>query len=93
MSIVFRFDSMDSRRRCTFVTATPELAAVHVAKVLNDGRRFGSDLWTLDPEGSEIPTIKDMVACLRNRSEVKLYDQGAWNTDDCVTIETAFSHG
>ena len=89
MTIVFSFDSVDPRRRSTLVLATPELAAGHVTKVLNGGRRRGHALWTLDPEGRYVPTLKGMIASLRHRSEIKLYDQGAWNSDDSVTIETA----
>ena len=91
MPIVFRFDSMDSRERATLVIDTPEAAARHVTEVLNEGHHYGPHLWTLDEEGTEVPTFKGLMATLRDRDEVKLYDQSAWNNADTVTIEHAFA--
>ena len=45
----------------------------------------------LDEEGKEVPTVKGLLASLRDRDEIKLYDQGAWNSDDNVTIEQAYA--
>jgi hypothetical protein len=89
MPIVFRFDSMDSRERATFITETPEQAAQHVSKVLNQGRRRGPDLWTHDEDGTDIPRISDMIATLRAGCDIKLYDQSSM-ADHVVTIEPAF---
>ena len=91
MTIVFRFDSLAPHQRATLAIATPELAAGYVTKALNGGRRRGNDLWTLDEEGKEVPTVKGLLASLRDRDEIKLYDQGAWNSDDNVTIEQAYA--
>jgi hypothetical protein len=88
MPIVFRFNSMDSRERATLVIDTPEAAAKHVTKVLNEGRRSGPGLWTFDEDGKEVPTLRDMIARLRDWEDVKLYDQ----TSTCghvVTVEQA----
>jgi hypothetical protein len=92
MPIVFRFNSMDSRERATLVIDTPEAAAKHVTKVLNEGRRRGLGLWTFDEDGKEVPTLRDMIARLRDWEDVKLYDQ----TSTCghvVTVEQAFVPG
>lgn len=89
MPIVFRFDSMDSRECATLVIDTPEAAAKHVTKVLNEGRRRGRDLWTLDEDGTEVPKLRDLTEQLRGWGEVKLYDQSSC-IDHVVTIERAF---
>lgn len=89
MPIVFRFESMDSRERATLVIDTPEEAARHVTKVLNEGKRRGRDLWTLDEDGQEVPTLRDLTETLRGWGEVKLYDQSS-TIDHVVTIEQAY---
>ena len=89
MPIVFRFESMDSRERATLVIDTPEEAARHVTKVLNEGKRRGRDLWTLDEDGQEVPTLRDLTETLRGWGELKLYDQSS-KIDHVVTIEQAY---
>jgi hypothetical protein len=89
MPIVFRFDSMDSHERSTLVIDTPEQAARHVTDVLNERRNEGPDLWTLDEDGSEVPTLRGLTEQLRGWGEVKLYDQGSV-AGHMVTIEQAF---
>ncbi len=89
MPIVFRFHSMDAGERATLVIETPEAAAKHVTKVLNEGRTRGTDLWTLDEDGTEVPKLRDLIDRLRDWEEVKLFDQ----TSTCghvVTVEQAF---
>ena len=90
MPIVFRFNSMDSRERATLVIDTPEQAAEHVTNVLNNGRRQGPDLWTLDEDGEDVPTLHDLTSRLREWDNVKLYDQSS-TIDYVVTIEQAWT--
>jgi hypothetical protein len=75
MPIVFRFDSMDSCERATLVIDTPEAAARHITEGLNEGRRRGAGLWTLDEDGEQFPEFDDLIERLIGWGEVRLYDQ------------------
>lgn len=90
MPIVFRFDSMDARERATLVIDTPEAAAKHVTKVLNQGRRSGPGLWTFDEDGKQVPKLRDLVDRLRGDYRVKLHDQSS-NCGHSATVEQAFA--
>ena len=86
MTVVFRFDAPDPRRRMTITFDSVDAAVGHVAEALNGPDRAADQRWTTDEDGDEPPLPETLRAMLERREIVTLFDQGSLGTIETLEI-------